>query len=231
MIFITGDMHGDYSRFENPALKKLKKEDILIVCGDFGFIWDNSKQEQKILAKLAKKKYTICFLDGTHENFELLNSYPVDMWHGGKVHRIDSNIYHLMRGQVFKLESLNFFTMGGGESPDIDIRFEENAWSKDEFPSREEMLEGAQNLEKLNCKIDFILTHEPPINVRSFLSLKDAENVPVNGLNTYFEELSNVCSYRRWFFGSMHLDKYISSSLVAVYQNIINAVTGEILTK
>ena len=51
----------------------------------------------------------------------------------------------------------------------------------------------------------------------------------MNGLNTYLEELSNACTYRRRFFGSMHLDKFISSSMVAVYQLVINTATGEIL--
>lgn len=229
MIYVTGDMHGDYSRFDNPAIKDLKKGDTLIICGDFGFIWDNGVQEQKILKKLGKKKYDICFVDGTHENFEMLNGYEVTEWNGGKVHHICGNLYHLMRGQIFRIENFTFFTMGGGESPDIDIRFEENAWSKDEIPTREELMEGAERLEKNNCKVDYVITHEPPANLKMFLRLKDEEMVPVTGLNTYFEEMSAACTYRRWFFGSMHLDKYISSSQVAVYQNVINAVTGEVM--
>lgn len=36
MIYITGDIHGDFSRFKSPLLRKLKKNDALIVCGDFG---------------------------------------------------------------------------------------------------------------------------------------------------------------------------------------------------
>lgn len=228
MVYVTGDMHGDYSRFDSPAVKQLKKGDTLIICGDFGFIWDNSKIEQKILKKLMNKKFNICFIDGTHENFELLNAYPVTNWNGGKVHHIGGNVYHLMRGQVFKIDNMTFFTMGGGESPDIDIRFEENAWSKDEFPSREELLEGAANVEKLNCRVDYIITHEPPVKIKGFLKLKDSETASVTGLNTYLEELSEACVFRRWFFGSMHLDKYISNSHVAVFQNVINAITGEV---
>ena len=60
MVYVTGDMHGDYSRFDSPAIKQLKKGDTLIICGDFGFVWDNSKIEQKILKKLAGKKFNIC---------------------------------------------------------------------------------------------------------------------------------------------------------------------------
>ena len=87
MVYVTGDMHGDIARFDSPAVKRLKKGDTLIICGDFGFVWDNSKAEQKTLKKLGSKKYNICFIDGTHENFELLNAYPVTEWCGGKVLR------------------------------------------------------------------------------------------------------------------------------------------------
>ena len=55
MVYVTGDMHGDISRFDSPAIKQLKKGDTLIVCGDFGFVWDNSKIEQKILKNSQAK--------------------------------------------------------------------------------------------------------------------------------------------------------------------------------
>lgn len=229
MVYVTGDMHGDIARFDNPDLKQLTKDDILLVCGDFGFLWDGSPREQRMLKKLSQKKYTIAFIDGTHENFEMINALPVVQWNGGLVHQVAGNIYHLMRGQIFKIDNLTYFTMGGGESPDIDIRFEMGSWSKDEFPTKEEMIGGANKVEALDCKVDFIITHEPPIKVKTFLTLKDGENTTVNGLNTYLEELSGVCTYRRWFFGSMHLDKFISGSMVAVYREIISAVTGEAL--
>lgn len=229
MILVTGDTHGDLSRFDSPAAKELKKGDTLLICGDFGFVWKNDKQEQRLLKKLGKKKYNICFVDGTHENFEHLNAYPEVEWNGGKAHHISGNLYHLMRGEIFTIENLSFFTMGGGESPDIDIRFENNAWNKAEFPTREELLRGAENIEKHGCQVDFIITHEPPVKIKSFLRLRDSESAPINGLNTYLEELSEACTFRRWFFGSMHLDKFVSGTHIAVYQNIINPLTGEIL--
>ena len=73
MIFVTGDTHGDLHRFDNPVVKKMRKEDMLIICGDFGFIWEGNEQERKILEKLGKKKYQILFVDGAHENFDLLD--------------------------------------------------------------------------------------------------------------------------------------------------------------
>ena len=72
MVYITGDTHGDISLFKNPKLRKLTEDDILLVCGDFGFLWDGSEKEKAAIEKLSKKKYTICFIDGAHENFEML---------------------------------------------------------------------------------------------------------------------------------------------------------------
>lgn len=229
MIYVTGDTHGDYARFRHPKLKTLRKGDTLIICGDFGFLWDNSKVEQKTIKKIGKKKYNVCFIDGTHENFDLLNTYKISEWNGGKVRRISGNLIHLMRGQRYTIEGHTVFTMGGGESPDIDMRFENSSWSRFEIPNRQELLEGAQNLEDAGCKVDIIITHEPPEKIKGFLKLKDKGAVRVTGLNTYFEELSASCEFKRWFFGSMHIDKHISGSHIAVFQNIVNAVTGELI--
>ena len=51
MIYVTGDMHGSVARFEEKPFDKLRAGDMLIVCGDFGFIWNGDLQEEKILLK------------------------------------------------------------------------------------------------------------------------------------------------------------------------------------
>lgn len=227
MIYITGDTHGDRERLSKWNLRKLKEGDTLIICGDFGFMWDNSRLEQYFLHSLGKRKYNICFIDGTHENFNLINDYEISQWNGGKVHKIYGNLYHLLRGQVFEIEGKKVFTMGGGESADIDIRKDVNAWSKDEIPTQEELLEGAENLEIAGYDIDIIVTHEPPFKVKDFINLNENTMLSVTALNAYFEELSGNCNYKKWFFGSLHIDKYISSTYRAVYKDILNGETGE----
>ncbi|HOO25700.1 MAG TPA: metallophosphoesterase family protein [Clostridiales bacterium] len=227
MVYVTGDIHGDIERFDSPTVKKLKKGDTLLICGDFGFIWDGSKQEQKILKKLGRKKYNIYFIDGTHENFELLNQYPVVDFCGGKARQISGKLYHLMRGQVFTFEGKTYFTMGGGESPDIDMRIESKVWNTAEIPNREELKLGAHNLDLNGGRVNFIITHEPPQKVKGFLELKSKEPSHVTGLNSYFEELSKYCGFDRWFFGSMHIDKYISSSHTAAFLQVYDVETGK----
>lgn len=55
------------------------------------------------------------FIDGNHENFDKLYSYPVETWYGGKVHKI---VIHLMRGEVYSIEGSSIFVMDGGYSID-----------------------------------------------------------------------------------------------------------------
>jgi len=54
VVYITGDTHGEFARFRHPLLKKATADDVLIVCGDFGFFWSDSRQEQKLRQKLAE---------------------------------------------------------------------------------------------------------------------------------------------------------------------------------
>lgn len=229
MIYATGDMHGDSAVFSQKKFKQLHEGDTLLICGDFGFIWTGDFKERKTLDKLAKKKYNICFVDGTHENFDLLDKFPVVDFAGGKAHKIRENIYHLMRGQIFEIEGEKIFAMGGGESSDADMRPETDGMSGDETPTREEMRDGAKNLESLMFKVDYIITHEPAQKIKTFLNLKDVEAPKLCALNAYFQELCTNCEYKRWFFGSLHEDKFVSPSQIAVFQNLINVQTGELV--
>lgn len=227
MIYVTGDMHGEVERFNDSAIKKLKRGDYLIVCGDFGFLWDDSAKERAFLKKLSKKKFTTLFIDGTHENFNLLNSYEVSKWNGGKVHLINEKVIHLLRGQVYEIDDQTIFTMGGGISNDIDLRFENETWSSDEIPSREELVEGVDNLEKCDGTVDLVITHEPPAKLKEFMLLNEHKPANISGINTYLQEMSEVCYFNHWYFGSLHIDKFISQTHVSVFKHVINAKTGE----
>ena len=93
MIYITGDTHGttDWEKlntrnfseqeFMNPDL------DYVIITGDFGGIWGD-EEDAYILKKYNQRNFTTLFIDGNHENHDLLDKYPVEEWHGGKVHKI-----------------------------------------------------------------------------------------------------------------------------------------------
>ena len=120
-VYVTGDTHGSIDlaklrprRFE--AGSRLTKDDYVIVAGDFGLVWDGSPSELETRDWLDARPWTTLFVDGNHENHELLASLPVEKWHGGLVHRVSGSILHLMRGQVFDLDGLSVFAMGGAAS-------------------------------------------------------------------------------------------------------------------
>lgn len=221
MVYVTGDMHGDESRLHTKELKKLNKGDTLIVCGDFGFVWDGSPKEKKLLEQLGSRKYTIAFLDGTHENYDLLNKYRMTVWNGGRVHRISGSLLHLMRGQIFTIEGETYFTFGGGESREKEMRTEHKTWWREELPTIQEMAEGAENIDEAGCQVDYILTHEPPSLVKSALLLRAGEADRVNKLNGYLEQLNRECKFKHWYFGSMHEDRIVTRSHTSLYYDII----------
>lgn len=217
MIYVTGDTHGDISRFKESAFKKLKKGDVLIVCGDFGFIWDGSRREKSVLKKLAEKDFTIAFIDGCHENFDILESIPVTEWCSGKARLISRNIVHLMRGQVYTIQDKKIFTFGGGHSQDFDFRRDSTNWWEREQPTHSEILEAIRNLDEHSNIVDYIITHEPPASLKDCLGVDVFQRLEVHA---FFEDIIKVCSYKKWYFGKCHIDKHIPIKFYAIFNNI-----------
>lgn len=221
MIYITGDIHGDESRLYSKQWFKLKSGDTLIICGDFGFLWDGSKKEKSVIDYLGSRKYTVCFVDGTHENYNIINNCRETIWKGGRVHRISGNLLHLMRGQIFNIDGNKIFTFGGGDSEDKDIRTEVGNWWKEELPTATQMSEGAQNLDNVKLSVDYIITHEPPSLVKSSMLLRKGQTERISIINGYLEEINRSCKFKHWYFGSLHEDRMVTSKHSSVFKNII----------
>ena len=217
MIFVTGDMHGDITRFKSPEMKKLSFGDTLIVAGDFGFLWNNSKEERSNLKKLSEKNFRIAFIDGCHENYDILEKYPVETWNGGKIRKIEKNIFHLMRGQVYTIEKKKIFTFGGGHSQDIDFRKNIDWWEREQ-PTHQEIIDGIANLKENKYNVDYIITHEPPASLKECLGVDVLEKLE---MHEFFDEIIRTCNYKKWFFGKCHIDKHIPLSFYAVFNTLI----------
>lgn len=228
MIYITGDIHADISRFKNPALRKLRKQDALIICGDFGFIWDGSKKEKKLLRKIGKLPYNVLFVEGSHENYDLLEEYEVSEWCGGKTRQISGRLRQLMRGQVYEIAEKTVFTFGGGQSDDTYELVEGQNWWQREIPNEEELAEGLENLEKAGNTVDFVVTYEPPSSLRDFLITDKTDR---NHINTYLNGIFEKLTFKGWFFGKLHINKLIPPKYYAVYDGIVVADSTRIKKK
>lgn len=218
MIYITGDVHGDLGRFRRGKLRWLGKKDTVIVLGDFGFIWDGSKEEQKALAWLTKRRYTLLFLDGCNENFDRLGQYPITEAFGGRVQNLGGNVYHVCRGSVLTLEGKKLLCFGGGETADKEEREPGVNWWKDEMPTDEEYAFCEQNLEACGHTVDYVLTHDAPTKLLDFTGLPMHE---ANQLHRFLDKVILETSYRKWYFGRYHRDLTLSRKAACVFREVL----------
>lgn len=219
MIYITGDTHGEYDAFLNRVYQySVSKDDIVIICGDFGFVW-NTPYHRYFLAKLTAEPFTIAFVDGNHEDFDLLYTYPIVTWNGGKAHKVADNIYHMMRGQRFVIEGKTFFTVGGAYSIDKAMRVEGRSWWKQELPNNTEYKIAEQTLKSCDYKVDYVLTHTVPQSVIHYLGcvpdMNDAE------LTGYFEWLYSELNFKKWFAGHFHVNRLVRDNVQVLLDEVV----------
>lgn len=248
MIYITGDCHGDFERFNKtifPEQNEMTKADCCIICGDFGGVWNKAEESAKErwwLNWLEDKSFTTLFVDGNHENFDRLYAYPVEEWRGGKVHKIRPSVIHLMRGQVFTIDGKKIFTFGGASSHDIDggilelddpnykrkkreldkswrpYRINHLSWWEQELPSEAEMEEGRRNLEAHDNTVDFIVSHCCASSTQTILG--QGMFAP-DVLTDYLEEIRQKVQFSKWFFGHYHDNKNVNAEEIVLYEQMI----------
>lgn len=256
MIYITGDTHGDFTRFSNKRMKKqgleLTEQDYVIVCGDLGLCWAKDRTFAYHCRNLAEKKYTIIWVQGNHENYDMIAEYPIEKWHGGKVrHIVRDKVILLERGQVFEIEGRKFFTFGGASSHDVQggilsrndcdfdyerrkaidsglpFRIVHESWWKEELPSAEEMEEGRRNLEQHDFCVDYVITHCCATKVQNGLDEERGHVLKPDLLTDYLQELEEKIHYQHWYFGHYHRDVNIDDKHTLLYEGMIKLGGGE----
>ena len=223
MIYVTGDTHGNFRRFQPeyfPEQAGMTKNDVVIIAGDFGGVWFGASRDDETLDWLERLPFTLAFVCGNHENYDALERYPVAEWHGGKVHRVRPHVLHLMRGQVFELESYRFFTMGGAKSHDTNHRINHISWWRQELPSDEEYSEALQNLERYNWQVDYIITHCAPTSI----ALMGSRHNEADRLTDFLQEVRERAKYHYWLFGHYHDNKAIDEKHILLWEQIVRII-------
>ena len=248
MIYITGDCHSDFVRFnkENfPEQREMTKDDYVIICGDFGGVWnmdEESKRESWWMDWLEGCPFTTLFVDGNHENFDRLYGYSVEDWKGGKVHKIRPSVIHLMRGQVYQIDGKKIFTFGGASSHDISggilepddpdykrkkkvldqgwlpYRINRVSWWKQELPSKAEMEEGLKNLSVHGSTVDFIVSHCCSSSTQALLG---GGLFTPDVLTNYLEQIRQTVTFKKWFFGHYHDNRNVNADEILLYEQVI----------
>ena len=244
-LYITGDTHGDFSRFRPESFyeqERLTKEDVILVAGDFGGVWYGDSRDDAGLNFLDSRPFTTAFVSGNHENYDALAAYPQAEWHGGRVRTIRPSVLMLERGQVFDLGGRMFFAMGGASSHDIQdgilepdapdflrrfqqlnaqgaaFRVNHRSWWKEELPSEEKYRTAKAMLDKAGWGVDYIITHCCPSSIQNIFS---GGRYQRDALTDFFDEVRERCRFKYWFFGHYHENMVVEKKFVMLYEQII----------
>lgn len=230
MLFITGDCHGcdhedgvqRFSFHQFPQQRGLTKDDYLLICGDFGLIWDGSREEQYWLRWLDETRpFTTLFLGGNHENYDMLSRYPAQLWNGGLARQIAPSIFYLCSGHVFDLGP-KVFIMGGAQSHDMEqiltpgpqlaqqkrylnhrkipYRVKGESWWPEELPGEKDYAAARAALEREGWQVDLVATHCAPTT----LQRQFAPHYPENQLTDFLDEIHTRLNYQQWYCGHYH---------------------------
>jgi predicted phosphodiesterase len=154
MIFIVGDIHGEFDHFWHDIEKAIDIHgipDAIIQVGDFGYY------TTEMLHWKNPTKIPVYFVDGNHEEFSYLP--PTN----GEIVEVRPELWYVPRGTVLELWGKKFAFCGGGESVDKAWRKEGISWFAEERVTDEDIQRTIKN--SLGQKIDYLITHVPPISV------------------------------------------------------------------
>jgi hypothetical protein len=195
----------------------INSSDHLVILGDAGIVW-SANEHLEIREYYDSLPCKVLFVDGNHENFDLLDAYPTTEFGGGAVHKITDNIFHLMRGEAYEIENKRIFVFGGGFSlKKLTNTSPIFVWDR-EMPSDEEYQNGTKNLARLDYQVDCVFTHVAPTSVVKQIGVKLADEERC--LNDYLNDIKDHLEYKSWFFGHHHKDVEFEKHF-GVYERVL----------
>lgn len=161
-IMVVGDTHGDGYHAAH-VLEEAKAQGIstILQVGDFGFLWRDPMVFSQLDRALESYGISMWWLDGNHENFELMESMGVtpddetDTW-------MTPRIRYLPRGFRFEVDGVRFLAFGGATSIDRLSRSPHITWWPQEAIQVRQVTRVAAE-----PPVDIMVTHEVPFGVPS----------------------------------------------------------------
>lgn len=217
--FLKGDIHGNLFEIIDFINRfNLGKNDNIIILGDCGIAWRKDRKDLDQNIKLwnecgnAVKLY---FIDGNHENFNILNSLPIE----NNMGKIANNIYHLRRGQVYEFENKKILVCGGADSIDKYRRIENFTWWKEETISQETIDDIPAG------HYDYVLTHCCPRSVfeKNKIYLSTLQFLDENKINhsseDMLEQLKSKIIFDHWFFAHYHINRNLDEKFTCLFED------------
>jgi 3-oxoacid CoA-transferase subunit A len=234
---ITGDTHGDFSRFYalNRETEAATATYNVIILGDAGVNFWLSKRDRALKKQITENYPNLIFylVRGNHEQrpelIEGMDSMYVD--------EIDNyvfsehefpNIRYLLDGEIYNINGLRTLICGGAYSVDKDYRLARQeqglygGWFEEE-----QLNETERNtilIDVKNEKIDMILAHTCPFSWMPrdlFLPFIDQRLVD-NSMEIWLEEVVNTVRPHLFLCGHYHDDRILAHGAEMLYGKIKN---------
>lgn len=237
-VYITGDIHGRLERLMDFIDRfDINDEDhAIIVLGDFGILWERNSYAANFKIKTYEDKYKchIFWIDGNHENFDLIDKLTYNKMN--LLSDLSDHIHYIPRGYELNLningKKINALCCGGADSVDKMWREEGISWWSQEAIT-------LKDVEKIKEKhYDFVFTHCCGYN--TFVQYKNIL-ISHNGLKDtgdHFSEknlqqILNKIDYSKHYFGHYHVDCTLDNKNMCLYDRFVslldeyNKIEGE----
>lgn len=230
-ILVTGDVHGDILLLLE-MVRSIENDEMLFVTGDFGLFWfdinSNSDKYTILNNMLESKNAYIVFVDGNHENHNFINRTEISEFCGAKCHKLLPRVIHIMRGEIVNIDGIKIFCFGGAYSVDRFWRKKNKTYFEEELPNENEYDSGLNNLINADFKVDYIITHTCQRRLVKKLGQRHKAIEEIK-LQNYIQWIVDNVEYKKHYFGHWHMDKKISESDIAIFNNIRNMHTDEVV--
>lgn len=198
----------------------MTKEDVVVIMGDAGFVWDGSETDKYWQDFLDNKPWTTFCVLGNHENYDMIEQLPTTTFGGEEVYQVSKSVFYAKTGRIYDLCGKKCLVINGADSHDKEYRTPNVSWWAQEQITEEDIDIAKANLGKYNGTVDFVFSHTGGQEVCNFLGFK-----PTISDNRLTRILDGVI-YKKHFCGHYHKDMVTPTARI-LYNDIMLIATDK----
>lgn len=218
-LFVTGDTHQyiDIDKLYDFRIEEeLTKDDILIILGDAGLVFNNDSEREKRWRKwFNDRNFTTVCVRGNHDNPIAIRQYPIVNRYGGELYQIEDSVFYVQDSAVYDFNGHICLCVNGADSIDMYERKEGINWWREERITQKQVDIAIENALCYSRPINFVLSHTGGSEVCRNLGFKPTIS------DLMLDKVLNTVDYSKHFCGHYHKDVYINHNERVVFDDII----------
>lgn len=217
MIYVTGDIHGDFRDLTEFSQRKgLTEHDTIVILGDAGANYYLHGRDRQTKKRASRIPATLFCIHGNHEARpqSLPQLYHERHWCGGTVFVEEAfpNLVFAKDGEIYDLGGFRTIAIGGAFSIDRDWRTAQGIpWFSDEQPDAATKRTVETTLSRSGWCVDVVLSHTCPAKytpTEAYFEGIDQSRVD-KSTEKWLDGIEDRLGYQRWYCGHWHINKHI----------------------